>query len=219
MDVFFTKEVTLIERDILQSISKNEAPPPISLLLPISLKGSIAIFDRWHSDVWTACTRACISLPAGSCARMLHDGASALRYLHLSGWCHCDIKPSNILCNSSFSSFCVCDLGAAVAHGGMVQQYSPRFCGPCAASSGVADPRDDMISLALSVVACATLSKPKWTHSHPPTETCRAVRILGGRIVFFCSRRGACSFPWPPIAWTRSQELVFAKRLNRMGIC
>jgi serine/threonine protein kinase len=168
----------------------------------------VAVFPRWNgSDVWTHIKNVGIGIGFGSFVALYRSMTEALGALHALGFCHCDIKPTNILCDATRSSFCLADFGSAVPHGTRIHEISPTFAGPVSLSSGVACHTDDYFSMAVTFAAVCTMRKPAWTHGAGGGRRC---------IRFKCPQRGFAAFPWPPPMWTMQQARDATAMIHRM---
>jgi serine/threonine protein kinase len=200
------KRVQPSEESILEVISKSDCP---YLLRPIRVMRDFAVYPRWSgADVWTNVMRVGIPLGFREFTVLRHSIMEALRALHSLGFCHCDIKPPNILCNVDRSAFCLSDFGSAVPHGGRMHEMSPSFAGPVAMTSRIACATDDYFAAALTLVAVCTMKKPAWTRSAAKTAR-------GGHIRFECPSRGSATFHWPPPLWTTQQAARATALLKR----
>lgn len=200
------KRVGEKEEQNLKALQSERCP---YLVTPLCIHDGVAVFPRWSgSDVWTHCVRTRTSLPAGAMIRLLQHICIALKTIHRKGFCHCDIKPTNILCVDAYHRFGLADAGAMTPQGSRLHEISPTFAGPVACAQGVAAATDDFFALVLTALAICHLRKPQWTHAQmrPPHPRVFWAR---DRVQFLCPTRGAAAFAWPPTLWTRAQQCAF----------
>ncbi len=83
-------------------------------------------------------------------AWLVYQLAGALEYMHTRGVCHLDIKPSNILVGED-DAVKLIDFGAAryIEEHDNIIEASLKYASPAYLDSGVAEPQDDVYSLAL----------------------------------------------------------------------
>ena len=89
-------------------------------------------------------------LPGSECTRVLREVAWALAYAHEQGFIHRDVKPDNILLESSTGRVLVADFGIAAALGEASTDGisgTPEFMSPEQALGGTLDARSDLYGL------------------------------------------------------------------------
>ena len=100
-------------------------------------------------------------LPLPEVDRMTRDLCSGLAYCHERQLVHADIKPANIfLCSDGTTK--LLDLGIAqiVGRQGGIRGYSELYASPQQIAGDLADPSDDLFSLACTLYECLTGAHP-----------------------------------------------------------
>lgn len=110
-------------------------------------------------------------LPATDAARVLREVAWALAFAHAQGFVHRDIKPDNILLESSTGRALVTDFGIAAAMGDVLEDRivgTPEFMSPEQVLGQALDARSDLYALGASAFYALTGRLP--FRGETPTE-------------------------------------------------
>ena len=140
----------------------------------------LPFYPRTVYDVVQTC-------PAGNplpelARKVLKSGQAALRAIHDAGWCHCDVKPTNILLPAGDTGEPVLgDMGSCVRIGNKVCETSPTYHLDFP-FNGQASPELDIVCLAATALEIlgvdCSLHKTRVDVERLLVETCRDSELV-----------------------------------------